>query len=237
MLESRSLAELPDDALLRWAAGDLSGGRRAFGRRAATAVAAPDLSTRDRLAVAGPVADVAELVRAVLPVVGPTFRPIGDEALIRDVVALVPELVAGRAFGWMQTAVPTGRGDGAHWLADTGLADVRALLDTVFPHSNAHPDRPGPRRWAGIRAADGSLLTCAADAWSAPSVGYLAGVATAEPARGRGLATEVCGFVLDRLVAEHGRAALMVDIDNPAAIRLYRTLGLSWRQVAAAHVR
>lgn len=76
----------------------------------------------------------------------------------------------------------------------------------------------------------------AADAWSAPGVGFLAGVATAERARGRGAGSAVCGLALDGLVAEHGTAALIVDTWNTAAIRLYRRLGLSWRPLAAARV-
>ncbi|WP_345770065.1 GNAT family N-acetyltransferase [Streptomyces sp. F-1] len=54
--------------------------------------------------------------------------------------------------------------------------------------------------------------------------------------RGRGAGTAVCGLVLDRLVADHGMAALMVDGWNTAAVRLYRRLGLSWRPLAAARI-
>ncbi|MFL4910057.1 GNAT family N-acetyltransferase [Streptomyces sp. MMS24-I2-30] len=92
------------------------------------------------------------------------------------------------------------------------------------------------RRWAGARNESGTLLACAADAWSAPSVGFLAGVATAEQARGCGMRTAVCSLVLDDLVVDHDVAALMVDNWNTAAVRLYRGLGPSWRSLAAARV-
>ena len=98
------------------------------------------------------------------------------------------------------------------------------------------------RRWAGTAdrvdgpggdSADGALLGIAADAWSAPGVGFLAGLATRSEARGRGHGGRVCAFVLNALVEEHGRAALMVDAHNHVAIELYRRLGMRWRDVAS----
>jgi GNAT superfamily N-acetyltransferase len=222
------------DALLLWAAADLMHGRRVFSLGEATAVAAPTLSCCDRLAVTGPADDAAALVRAVLPQVGPTFRPIGDEDLIRSLVSCVPQLEFVDAFGWMQTKVSTGRCGGATGLTASDQAEIAKLLDEAFPESYARPGRPGARRWAGARDVSGTLLACAADAWSAPHVGFLAGVSTAEQARGRGMGTAVCSLVLDGLVADHGVAALIVDSWNTAAIRLYRSLGLSWRSLAAA---
>ena len=72
---------------------------------------------------------------------------------------------------------------------------------------------------------------------SSPQVGFLAGVATAEHARGRGAGTAACSLFLDSLMADHGTAALIVDSWNTAAIYLYRGLGLSWRPVVAAQAR
>ena len=82
----------------------------------------------------------------------------------------------------------------------------------------------------------GELLSVAADAWSAPEVGFLAGVATRAEARGQGLSREVCAFVTAELVKRHGRVGLMVDGDNDAAIAVYRRLGYTYRAVAAAYV-
>jgi hypothetical protein len=96
------------DALVLWAAGDLTHGTRALSAGEATAVAAPGLSGRDRLAVTGPAGDAAALIRAVLPQVGPAFRPIGDEDLIRHLASRVPGLEFVDAFGWMQTETATG---------------------------------------------------------------------------------------------------------------------------------
>jgi hypothetical protein len=225
------------DALLLWAAADLARDTRVFSLGEATAVAAPALSCRDRLAVTGPAGDAAALVHAVLAEVGPTFRPIGDEDLIRDLMTRIPELKFVDAFGWMQTDTATGRCGAAAWLSASDCAEITALLDRAFPGSYARPGRPGERRWAGVRDQSGALLACAADAWSSPQVGFLAGVATAEHAWGRGAGTAACSLVLDSLIADHGMAALIVDSWNTTAIHLYRGLGLSWRPIAAARVR
>ncbi|MGC4936489.1 GNAT family N-acetyltransferase [Kribbella sp. DT2] len=146
----------------------------------------------------------------------------------------------------------------ARWLADD--AGVAELLDEASPTSYARPGDRGVLRWAGVedpttdtapvaggKAAwvsapgDGSadsarLLSVAADAWSAPEVGFLAGVATLPTARGRGLSKQVCAFVTAELVKRHGRVALMVDGRNDTAIGLYRTLGYSYHPVGAAQL-
>jgi predicted GNAT family acetyltransferase len=123
---------------------------------------------------------------------------------------------------------------GPAWLdSDAG---IEALLTEAAPASYAWPGRPGVRRWAAATGDGGELLSVAADAWSAPEVGFLAGVATRPVARGKGLAYQVCAFVTAELAQRHGQAGLMVDGDNAAAIGVYRRLGYTYRHVAAAHM-
>jgi predicted GNAT family acetyltransferase len=124
---------------------------------------------------------------------------------------------------------------GPVWLdGDDGLEE---LLTEASPSSYAWPGHPGVRRWAAVTGERGELLSVAADAWSAPEVGFLAGVATHPVARGKGLSRQVCGFVTAELVKRHGRVGLMVDGDNAAAIAVYHRLGYTYRHVAAASVR
>ena len=228
-----------DDPLIMWAADRPAA--RAWARDGAVAIACPDLSRRDRLPVHGEPAAVAALLRDVLPEVGPTFRPLGDESLMLAVAGLLPELTVAGRFGWMDTAAapaaaPATGEPPPHWLAETELPEVTALLDTAFPNSYARPGATGVQRWAGLRDADGSLLAVAAEAWSSGRVGFLAGVTTRPDARGRGLAATLCTFVTGELLAGRTRVALFVDYDNSPALATYRRLGFTLRPIAAAHV-
>lgn len=238
MREILTMAELArscrDDTIMLWAAQGLGGFTRAWRSGEAVVIVAPDLSKHDRLSVWGDVDDLASLTGEVLAEVGPGFRPFGDEQVIRELVERVPRLAFRAAFGWMDTAEVPSLTASAAWL--DGDAGVEALLREAAPGSYAWPGRPGIRRWAAITDEAGGLLSVAADAWSAPQVGFVAGVATTPAARGRGLSRQVCAFVTAELMKEHGRVALMVDRDNAAAISVYRRLGYTYRPVAAASV-
>lgn len=193
-----------DDLLCRWAAQRLNGDGRAWatddGR--AVAVAAPRLATRDRLVVHGSRAAATALVGLALAEVGPTFRPIGDRELIGAIAEMI-ELPGGRSlttvadFGWMERTEPLAdEVSAARWLSDSDADDIAALLDVAAARSDARPGDPDVDGWAGIRTTgddrpgddhddhgddrggdQGRLVAVAALAWSAPTVGYLCGVA------------------------------------------------------------
>jgi GNAT superfamily N-acetyltransferase len=232
-----------DDDLIVWAAQDMKPGVRVWAAGDAVAVASPQASRRDRLAVRGSTAHATRLVRHALAEMGPEFRPFGDVQLVRELSETIDELALLGRFSWMATtspppapALPAAGDRDVAWLPPDEEPDVTDLLKTANPDSYAVPGIPGVRRWAGIRDTTGELLAVAADAWSAPTVGLLAGVATAVQARGRGLGERTCRFVTEALLAEHDRAALMVDDENPAAIGVYERLGFARRFVAAAAV-
>ncbi|WP_329120424.1 GNAT family N-acetyltransferase [Streptomyces sp. NBC_01465] len=236
MREIHSTTALPADELLIWAARDLTTSRAwRSADGGAYAVAAPDLCRRDRLAVSGPPGPAITLVRELLPDLGPTYRPLGDAALVGALAAAIPALTVEDTFGWMSTAaaVPVA-GDKAEWLSEEAHPEITALLAEAFPSSAALPGIPGVESWAGVRDDDGTLLATAALAWSSPTVGLLTGVAVHPSARGRGLARTVCAHTLNEALARHGTAALMVDGDNASAIGLYARLGLSYRELSAA---
>ncbi|GAA1262423.1 GNAT family N-acetyltransferase [Saccharothrix xinjiangensis] len=220
------------DPLLRWASQALLPGRggSAWAHGDAVAVWAPGLYRRDRLVLAGPPADVAVLLREHAR---PGTHPLMTEDLAGRLVAELGWPLLG-VFGWMERTgsvdAPT---DGARWLAEDGWGEVEALLRRANPDSWAWPGGPRTTRWAGLRAGDGALAAVAADAWSTPGVGFIAGVATDPDHRGRSLSTRVCAFVASALLAEHGTCALMVGAENLAAIGVYRRLGFAYRSVAA----
>ncbi len=223
------------DPLIVWAGQGLRPGVRAWYDGEAVAVAAPDLSKHNRLAVVGPADSVARLAAEVFADVGPGFRPLGDEQLIRDLADRMPDLAFGSAFGWMDTAELPVVTTTAAWLeGDTG---VEALLTEAAPTSYAWPGRSGVRRWAAATGDSGDLLSVAADAWSAPEIGFLAGVATHPIARGQGLSGQVCAFVTAELIKQHGRVGLIVDGSNAVAIAVYERLGYTYRRVAAADIQ
>lgn len=184
------------------------------------------------MAVFGPLRDLVPLTSYALAECGPSYRPIGDETLVRELSDRVAGLEFRATFGWMDGADVQLPDSTAGWL--DGEDGIEELLAVAAPNSYAWPGQSGVRRWAGVRDRDGALLSVAADAWSAPRLGFLAGVATRPDSRGRGLSRAVCGFLTAELLRRHGRVALMVDQGNEPAIALYRRLGYTYRTVAAA---
>ncbi|MEV4177228.1 GNAT family N-acetyltransferase [Nonomuraea sp. NPDC049709] len=229
-----------DDDLVVWAAQGLRGGGRAWVLGDAVVAGCPGVSRRDRLAVWGDVSCAVELVRHALGELGATYRPLGDVGLVREVTAKLDGLEEDGEFSWMSLpgdalAPAPGAGAGVGWLGGGAEPEVAALLAAEAPQSYAVPGEAGVRRWAGVRVG-GVLAAVAADAWSAPAVGLLAGVATRASFRGRGLAGLVCGWLSWELVAGHGRAALMVDDGNAAAIGVYERIGYRRRRLLASYV-
>ncbi|WP_080038903.1 GNAT family N-acetyltransferase [[Actinomadura] parvosata] len=238
----RSLAELRaacgDDDLVMWAAQRLSGGSRAWALGEAVVAGSPGVSRHDRLAVWGDASSAVALVRHALGELGPTYRPLGEVELVRQVAGKLEGVREAGEFSWMSLSgdrLPSAVAGDVGWLDDGAAEEVTRLLAADAPHSYAVPGAPGVRRWAGVRV-DGVLAAVAADAWPAPTVGLLAGVATRASLRGRGLGGLVCGWVSRELVASYGRAALMVDDANVAAIGVYERLGYRRRRLLAAYV-
>ncbi len=139
-----------DDLMVVWAAQGMAPGVRVFASGEAVAVASPDLSRRDRLVVAGPLDEAVPLVRHALAEAGPTFRPIGEEPLVRGLAERVEGLEFATAFDWMEVTSPVpGDAGKARWLAEEDTAEVMALLAEANPDSYAVPGLPGVTRWAG----------------------------------------------------------------------------------------
>ena len=234
LLTPDQLSNACTDPLVLWAAQDLGSGVEVWAHGSAVAAAVTDLARRHRLAVTGAIADVAVLVRALLGRLGPEYRPLGDADTIVSLCDLVPELAPSRPFGWMTaTQAPSSDPGSARPAARDEQAAINQVLDQSLPDSLARPGGPGVTRW-WVGTDDLGVAACAAEAWSAPDVGLLAGVATSLRARGRGLGKAVTAAGLTTLIREHGTAALMVDGANTAARALYESLGMIYRPIRAA---
>lgn len=228
------LRELCNDPLVLWAAQDMGSNVQVWAHGSAVAAAVTGLARRHRVTVTGAVADIATIIRALLDGPGPCYRPLGDDDTISQLCEVLPGLTPTPPFGWMTTTQPPGQGHGGARLASDGeQAAIARVLDEVFPDSLARPGLPGITRW-WVETDNLGVAACAADAWSAPSVGLLAGVATAARAQGHGLGKSVTAAALTALIHDYGTATLMVEADNAPAQSLYRSLGMTYRPVRAA---
>lgn len=235
------VAEFTDDSLVRWTAQALlpdypNGKGRAWRWGDAVVATAPVLNRADRFCFTGSVADAAALVAWVLET-ETDFppHPLARTELAEPVVEKLG-LHVGATFGWMELVDPPASLNHAdvQWLPENTHGTVEAFLREFHPHSYVMPNEPGSHRWAGIHDESGELVAVGADAWAAPDVGFIGGVATRPDRRGQGLSQKVCGFVAEDLRQRHADVALMVDKDNTPAIRVYERLGFRYRSVSVS---
>jgi ribosomal protein S18 acetylase RimI-like enzyme len=230
------VAAVTTDPLLNWGAQALTSAYpnargRAWEHDGAVLVYAPGLYRRDRVILTGPAEQALKLVTSVrLPTSG---TPIARTELADEIGLLDPRWSSFATFGWMTTTGEPGtRPDGVRWLAESDLDQADHLVRTANPDGWLVPRETGTRRWAGMFDGD-TLISMAGDAWPAPGMGFIAGVATHEDHRGKGASSAVCSFVRDTLLAEHGSCGLMVYADNATAIRLYERLGFTYQSMTA----
>ncbi|MGP4021076.1 GNAT family N-acetyltransferase [Saccharopolyspora sp. 5N708] len=242
MQELRSadeVAEATGDLLVRWGAQALTSDYphdtgAAWQHGSAVAVYAPKLNRNNRVLYTGTSDDAVELLKQVLPALpDDRLRPLAEAGLAEQVATrLGLEVLA--TFGWMHLATepPSTAAPEVEWLTANDEDAIDSLLRKANPGSYLFPDDPGARRWAGIRAADGTPLAVGGDSWPAPGLRYISGVTTHPDHRGMGLSTMVCAF-LTRELARDGAVALMVDADNEPALKVYRRLGYRYRAISA----
>ena len=241
-----------NDPLRRWVAQDRSSTTRAWCSEdgTAAAIARPALAQRDRVLVLGQRASAANLLRDLLPLLGPTYRPFGDRHLVDHILGQVPGLERRGHFYWMWCSaghsvpqeVRSGPPTPLPWQgtvrwAEPGEAEaIGALLARNFPDSYAQPGRPGVQRWATI-ALRNRIVATGAWAWSEAGVGMISGVTVEASLRGKGLGRTITSFLVREALRTYGTAGLLADEDNIPAVDLYRSIGMRSIPLLAARVR
>jgi hypothetical protein len=222
-----------------WVAQGLLAGGAAWALGGAVLVACPALCGRNRVVVRGPADAAASLVRAAVDALGPSYAIIGDPPLMTGLLARISWLEPRGSFGWLDcirrpSCRPVHQ---ARWLSRQEWRAADQVLDVAYPTSRVRPGVPGVSRWAGITDLAGSLTSIAADAWSSPGLGFLAGLAVVPEARRTGQARDVSAFVLKSLLAVHGRVAMMVQKSDETSIARYAELGMTYRDQQVLGVR
>ena len=182
------------------------------------------------LLVLGPPADVdalaAHLVRAAL------LPPdVGAVTVARDALAAVAAhlpLADGNDWEWMYavSAPPVVAAESRLVpLRRDELDDIRDLLASANPRTDARPFEYPDQSWVGVRTATGRLVACGVREPSLAGYPILSGI-TVDPAhRGTGLGLAVTAYLTRAAVAQAGVCTLGMYSDNDVARRVYHGLG------------
>lgn len=118
------------------------------------------------------------------------------------------------------------------------LAAVQAFLDRVNPHHSVRTDHPQVQSWLGVaEESSGALLAVGAFTRRARGTGYLASIATAPEARGRGFGAAVTAALTRRAFESGDRLCTLAHYHpNEQARRIYQRLGYRTTHQNSSHV-
>lgn len=149
----------------------------------------------------------------------------------RDQIEVLERTVSVRGGGewdWMWTDTPPGptsADDRLITLDDsTDAAEITNLL-AENPRSEGYPGTGRAEVWLGIRDDGGALVSCGAVHRLDSGTAHLAGIHTAERARGRGLGRAVTAGLTRWVLAREPVVTLGMYADSAAARRVYHSLG------------
>lgn len=216
-------------AFLRW---DIPSPLTATAYRLGAALALPRQThtRRNGLLVMGPPEDVSPLVAAMRDS-GRLPEPLARVAVQRgslDAVARHLPLGEGNDWDWLcATRAPSAvaQQDRVVPLGPDDEPSIRALLAAGNPRTDARPFEQPDQHWAGVRAADGTLLACGVREPNVAGHPHLAGITVHPTARGTGLGLAVTARLTREAVDEAGVCTLGMYADNGVARRVYTGLG------------
>lgn len=140
--------------------------------------------------------------------------------------ALLADPAAAGLWEWMWTEEPPELpADGVEDLTPDTRAEIEGFLARFNARTDGRPFAHPQQRWVGVRDESGGLLAVGCCETERSGTPILAGITTAEHARGRGLGRAVTAELTRGAVAEQGWCTLGMYSDTPGARRLYLDLG------------
>jgi GNAT superfamily N-acetyltransferase len=133
------------------------------------------------------------------------------------------------AWAWFWTTTrpaPSDAESNAEWLGEADTDAIHELLTAASPDTSTWPSDDRARRWAGIRAEDGSLAAVLADTSRAPEVDNISSVATDPQRRGNGHGGALTAWATRQFLNEGAEiVTLGMYADNDVARRMYERIG------------
>lgn len=123
----------------------------------------------------------------------------------------------------------------------SGVTSPADLCQEIREHGCQGSDLPVRRYVAGLWTGTVEPARRKTNSWafasSAPTVGFLSGVAVHPGARKHGFGRQICRFLVTEALRIYGVSALIVDDWNRPALRLYEGMGMQYRPLSAAAIR
>jgi ribosomal protein S18 acetylase RimI-like enzyme len=218
-----------DSAFIRY---DIPSPLEGTGYALGDAVALPRRTHTRRLGLLlmGPVADVGQLVGAMLSegVVPSDLRAVTVQRGALDAVAAHLPLADGNEWEWLYAAQAPSEVPAESrlvTLAGTDVADILGLFDVANPHTDARPFDFPDQHWVGARDESGRLVACGVREPNVAGWPVLSGITVHPDDRGTGLGLAVTAYLTREAIRERGVCTLGMYSHNDVARRLYHGLG------------
>lgn len=188
------------------------------------------------LSVIGPAQQAAALADVALAELGEACYGLTLPRTL-DISRWIGQAEPGR-WDLMRCDAPPSPQPGEEQVAElTDPEAVQAFLDRVNPHHSVRAGDPGAERWMGVAdASTGELLAVGALTRRARGTAFLASIATAPEARGRGWGAAVTAALTRHAFAAGDRLCALAHYHpNEPARRVYLRLGYRTTHQSSSH--